>query len=257
MARSWTKSFGENSSTFLRDLFLVATGIRQSCLIDYKAPPTTNISKLLVSFCPLFEAIQNVSVVQLDDFVFLVNRQIFSNAVWNVDFINVGSHLESPRVSNEAESNLLSMRLCSIYHQIKTEMEKQKSSICCALGAGAFIITVAGWLLEYPFVYFDDRVLVDQIQDGNCLNNINLKVFQPLGRLSPEMKIVWNKFSQQELTTEFSVLSCSVPECLFNSASDQFWLQKFSVFNERLSQSPFWSFSRLEIKTVALPHVLL
>jgi len=247
----------------MKDLLLVSSGIRLSCLIDYKIP--SNLESILTRL-KKFPLIQKTKIVQIDDFVFLMNPSTFRACLVKRHqpvYINISSGCGIPKLCTQDQVEFIDNKIKTICDLVNSNLENPLITLKPDLGA--FILTLAGSFLEYPFIYFQDPKQDPAL--GNCLSNVPLTIFQPMVQLGKETALIWNQIDDKRDTSQsyFSILSCSVPTTLLedlhpNSHQDQSLLVNhlFGVFIERLLMThDYWAFSSLKIEQVVLQHVLL
>ena len=168
----------------IQTLQLVIGNIKPTWLIDtFKC----SSDQLLLLIAELHLQ-QVLCVIQVCDDLFVANREglgmiVVSRNISNVLVIDVSPRLPAPVVIKENSSSFNSVikHIEYINFQISQFLSNSSSvgnfNLCAGSDFPLELTFVFGWLLSYPFLYFNSDHLHTQ---SNNLSNIPLKVFQAL-----------------------------------------------------------------------------
>ncbi|CAG8560427.1 5209_t:CDS:2 [Paraglomus brasilianum] len=212
----------------LKDILAVATGIRSSTLVDIVFLTSEDARDLNSKL----EDVKNISahclcVVQFaDSHTFICNSTLLGqrlDAKESLAFVNVNKAMKIPQLGTFPPD---------LYSFIFDELDpflsstRDSSSILAIPSMPKCMVSISGWLLEYPVIYFQDDVEDDR---GNCLGNVDLRVCSVyLGKQNSE--------------TSYKLLSFSYPKTLISEIKEAALVNRMQlVYNSRLKGQHIWN----------------
>ena len=224
------------------DVLLVDVALKTSFLLDYTCVDANTVHDFALSI-KKEELVKNeLTVIIVDDDVFICNFQMLEDSIQNRIVVNVAASLAQPAVLNErlADGILTAIRF-EIDKYIEDFKDKRECSVLdLKFSSSVNRTTVFGYLLDYPVLYWYDNDV------ENCLSMvplINVKVAAEIGDDDFNLKdhLAW---------------SFSYPDCFQQTLSSRIstWFLEIKRRAER--QSLFKSVKFYEEK-VTLPVVAL
>ena len=168
-------------SSVVKTLHLVLSNIKTTWLIDWFSCTSSQLLRLITEL----QLQTELCVIQVCDDIFVANREGLTNSVTTrsiseVLVIDVSPKLDIPILiaPNHPSYVTVLKHIEFINTEIGRYLSKASLSEVFHLPPGEFpleLTFVFGWLLGYPFIYFNSEHLATQI---NCLSDIPLKLFQ-------------------------------------------------------------------------------
>ena len=172
--RQIRKYFGKRCTKHAKnlalDIFLVDVALKTSFLLDYTYADASVVNDFAVSI-KKEELVKNeLTVIRVDDDVFICNLQMLEDPIQNRNVVNVATGLAQPAVLEESSADDI---LTAIRFQIDNRIEDLKDKRECSvldlqLSSSINRTTVFGYLLDYPVLYWYDK------GDENCLSMVPL-----------------------------------------------------------------------------------
>eukprot|EP01125_Pyxidicula_operculata_P012058 TRINITY_DN394_c0_g1_i1.p1 TRINITY_DN394_c0_g1~~TRINITY_DN394_c0_g1_i1.p1 ORF type:complete len:260 (+),score=16.86 TRINITY_DN394_c0_g1_i1:647-1426(+) len=243
------KLFKAQWSIFFQDFLLIVGGLRRGCL------PTFPSARCLSSFNNTLRQlhdkgmIQNITTVTIDSMTFVVNidflNQSSTEEVKSLLYVDVDVS-KSPQFCDELQleyiNNFLNDTKNKLIHSLKSNKFVEMELDC-----GLMMVTVIGWILEYPVVYFYGNIMRKSDNQENNLSNVNL--------ILHELYVTPSSCIRDISSEEKLVMSYSVPESIVNS--NLYQQQLIEKIGSRISRSEFWMNLRSQVAIRNLPYVIM
>eukprot|EP01124_Arcella_intermedia_P006557 TRINITY_DN13888_c0_g1_i2.p1 TRINITY_DN13888_c0_g1~~TRINITY_DN13888_c0_g1_i2.p1 ORF type:complete len:262 (+),score=62.09 TRINITY_DN13888_c0_g1_i2:106-786(+) len=222
-----------------------------SCLVDYASPPKNKLSNLFQKLILKDSFYKDTVLIYLNDFLFVVNRCLFKEKRElfklnnNLTFIDINKKNGFPKICSES---FITTQILSITQHIETEIQQPDLNIVdLSLDIGFFLITVTGWLLEYPVIYYHSEATdTKKTNWENCLSRIPLQLYTVFVQNREE-------FEGLESNREHVVMSFSVPNALLNEIPS-INIIIHNTFDDRLKRNPQWSHLLVKQEIVSKPQ---
>eukprot|EP01129_Flabellula_baltica_P009628 TRINITY_DN3958_c0_g1_i1.p1 TRINITY_DN3958_c0_g1~~TRINITY_DN3958_c0_g1_i1.p1 ORF type:complete len:252 (-),score=39.00 TRINITY_DN3958_c0_g1_i1:199-954(-) len=185
------------------DITVILKGIRLSVLLDYDDFDKDILYRVIQTLTDSYDVLSCIGVVLVDEYLFLVNKDLYreKRGCFDCLFIDIDYSLDRPQV-------------CQAMDFVREQFSHAFPLIDRALEDGSYVtglysfnITLCGWFLEYPCVYFNGDILKHPRRVGqhNCL------AFEPLDVI--QIHLTMQGDSQ-------ILLSFSYPSALSEDTSD-------------------------------------
>jgi len=130
--------------------------------------------------------------------------------------------------------------------QIQNSISTNKTVL--SLNVGIFIITITGFLLEYPAIYFHGGIQKNNSQQNleNCLSMIPLKLYQL--KITPTNGL--------NISGDKILLSCSIPAEIEDTLEIDFTSYFQDTFLERIHHKNIWKNFRVIKTPITMPQYI-
>ena len=236
------KQCAKHAEKLALDVLLVDVALKTSFLLDYTCVDASTVHDFVLSI-KKEELVENeLTVVIVDDDVFICNFQMSEDSIQNGIVVNVAASLAQPAVLDERLANGI---LTAIRFEIDKYIEDFKDKRECSVldlkfSSSVNRTTVFGYLLDYPVLYWCD-------DDGEkCLSMvplINVKVTAEFGEDDLNLK--------DHLAWSFSYPDCFQPTL---SVGISTW---FLEIKRRVERQPLSKSVKFHEEKVTLPAVAM